>query len=220
VGFNNLAAVMVRRGWGATTVAATMRIAHLGGLKVFSTGGIGGAHRGVAETFDISADLTALATIPMVCVAAGAKAILDLPRTLENLETLGVPVIGYGTDEFPAFYSRRSGLPVDVTVDTPDEAAEIAARHWQMGSASAALVCVPVPEEFAIPLAEVERATAEALAMAERQRIRGKAITPFLLSQMEKLTAGTTVSANWALLTNNAEVAARIAVSLARILKA
>lgn len=218
VGLNNMAAVMARRGWGATTVAGTMRIASLGGIKVFSTGGIGGVHRGAAETFDISADLTALATTQMVCVSAGAKAILDLPKTVEYLETLGVPVIGYGTDEFPAFYSRKSGIPVDVSVDTPDEVAEIFARHSLMGGAAAVLVCVPIPEEYEIPLPEVERATVEAMEMAARQGIRGKAITPFLLARMQELTGGDSLYANYALLVNNAGVAARIAVSLARLL--
>src|SRR5258708_3548946 len=130
VGLNNLAAVMVQRAWGATTVAATARLASLAGLKVFATGGIGGVHRGASASFDVSADLTALGSIPIVCVCAGAKAILDLPKTLEYLETLGVPVVGYETEEFPAFYSRASGLPVDVSVATANAAAAVAAEHW------------------------------------------------------------------------------------------
>ena len=210
----NLAAVMVRRGWGATTVAATMKIAFEGGLKVFSTGGIGGVHRGASESFDISADLTALAQIQMVCVCAGAKAILDLPKTREQLETLGVPVVGYGTEEFPAFYTRASGLAVDINVATPDEAAELSARHWQSGGRTAVLVCVPLPKEFEMSASEVERAARQAIDEAKRSEIRGKALTPFLLSQMEKLTRGNTLEANRALLVNNAVVAARIAKCL------
>jgi len=217
VGLNNMAGVMLRKGWGATTVAATMRIAERGGLKVFATGGIGGAHRGASESFDISADLTALSRIPMICVCAGAKAILDLPKTIEQLETLGVPVIGYQTDEFPAFYSRRSKLAVDVRVETPDEAAQVAIRHWRAGNDSAALVCAPVPEEFEIPFEEIEKAVTEAVAQAEREGIRGKALTPFLLAKMEQLTQGSTLKTNRALLTNNARIAARIAASLSRL---
>jgi pseudouridine-5'-phosphate glycosidase len=217
VGLNNMAGVMLRKGWGATTVAATMRIAERGGLKVFATGGIGGAHRGASESFDISADLTALSRIPLICVCAGAKAILDLPKTIEQLETLGVPVIGYQTDEFPAFYSRRSKLAVDIRVETPDEAAQVAFRHWQAGNDSAALVCAPVPEEFEIPFEEIEMAVTEAVAQSEREGIRGKALTPFLLAKMEQLTQGSTLKTNRALLTNNARIAARIAASLSRL---
>ncbi|MGA9769775.1 MAG: pseudouridine-5'-phosphate glycosidase [Blastocatellia bacterium] len=214
VGLNNLAGVMLRRGWGATTVAATMRIAERGGLKVFATGGIGGVHRGAGETFDISADLTALARIPLICVCAGAKAILDLPKTREQLETLGVPVVGYQTEEFPAFYSRRSRLAVDITVETPLEAAEVAINHWRAGNDSAVLVCAPVPEAFEMPVEEAERAVTEAVAQADRRGIRGKALTPFLLAEMERITTGSTLKTNRALLVNNAGIAARIAVCL------
>jgi pseudouridylate synthase len=217
VGLNNLAAVMLRRGWGATTVAATLRIAALAGLRVFSTGGIGGVHRGASDSFDVSADLTALARLPLLCVCAGAKAILDLPKTVEQLETLGVPVIGYRTGEFPAFYSRASGLPVDMTAETPDEAAEFAAHHWRTGGQTAVLVCVPVPEEFGLAASEIERATQEVTRMALEQGIRGKALTPFLLSEMERLTGGETLKANRALLVNNARVAAQVAASLSRL---
>lgn len=216
VSLNNMAGVMFNRGWGATTVAATMRIAEACGLRVFSTGGIGGVHRGATESWDVSADLTALAQIPLVCVCAGAKAILDLPKTIEQLETRGVLVVGYRTREFPAFYSRASGLPVDVSVQSPDEAAQVAARHWEAAANTAVLVCVPVPEEFEIPLARIEGAIEEALALAARQGVRGKAITPFLLAQLKELTAGETLEANRALLVNNAKVAARIATSLSR----
>ena len=216
VGLNNLAGVIMKRGWGATTVASTMRLAQAAGIRVFSTGGIGGVHRGGAESLDISADLTALGNTPLICVCAGAKAILDLPRTLEYLETLGVPVIGYRTEEFPAFYSRSSGFAVDVSVETHDEAAEVAQRHWRMGGHTAVLVCVPVPGEFEIPFAEINVATDEAMARAASHHVRGKALTPFLLSEMERLTGGKTLTANRALLVNNAEVAALIASSLDR----
>lgn len=213
-GLNNLAGLLVRGAWGATTVAATMKIASLAGIRVFATGGIGGVHRGAAESFDISADLAALSRIPMVCVSAGAKAILDLRKTVEYLETLGVPVVGYRTDEFPAFYHRRSGIGVDITVDTAEEAAEVAARHWQMGGAGAVLLCAPIPEQFEIDAVEIELATEEATRLAEWEGVRGKALTPFLLAQMEKLTRGRTLEANRALLVNNAEVAARVAMHL------
>ena len=214
VGLNNLAGVIARGSWGATTVAATLRIAALAGLRVFATGGIGGVHRGASETFDLSADLTALGRIPLVCVCAGAKAILDLPKTVEVLETLGVPIVGYRTKEFPAFYSRDSGLKVDVAVDSPEEAAEVAAHHWRTGGATAVLVCAPVPADHALPRAEAERAVARAIALADEQGIRGKALTPFLLAQMKELTEGRTLAANRALLINNAAIAAQIAVSL------
>jgi pseudouridylate synthase len=217
VGWNNLAGVMLSRQWGATTVAGTMRIAQLAGLKVFATGGIGGVHRGASESFDISTDLTALAQIPIVCVCAGAKAILDLPKTIEQLETLGVPVLGFQTENFPAFYSRSSGLPVDIVVQSADEAARLALHHWQTGSTSAVLVCVPVPEESAMTTDEVECATQKATSLAEAKGIRGKAVTPFLLSQMKEITAGKSLQTNRALLVNNASIAAQIAVSLSRL---
>lgn len=216
VGLNNLAGVMLKRGWGATTVASTLQLAHGVGIRVFSTGGIGGVHRGAGKSFDISADLTALSETPLICVCAGAKAILDLPKTLEYLETLGVPIIGYHTEEFPAFYSRGSGLAVDIRVETPDEAVEIAERHWRMGSRTAVLVCVPIPGEFEIPVAEITAATEEAMARSAAHNVRGKALTPLLLLEMEKLTGGKTLDANRALLVNNAEVAALVASSLAR----
>lgn len=215
VSLNNLAAVLARRGWGATTVAATLSITHLARVRVFSTGGIGGVHRGAADTFDVSADLTALATTPVVCVSAGAKAILDLPKTIEQLETLGVPVVGYRTDEFPAFYSRRSGLGLDTVVETAEEAARLATVHWATGARTAVLVCAPVPEESELSGDEVDRALEEALRECARMRVRGKAITPFLLSEMERATGGRTLGANRALLVNNAAIAARIARSLA-----
>ena len=216
VGLNNLGAVMLKRGWGAITVASSLRLANAAGVRVFSTGGIGGVHRGVAETLDISADLTALGNTPLICVCAGAKAILDLPKTIEYLETLGVPIVGYRTEELPAFYSRASGLAVDARVETADEAAELARYHWRMGGRTAVLVCVPVPAEFEMPAAEIAVAVDEAMERAGRQKVRGKRLTPFLLSEMEKLTGGKTLKANRALLVNNAEVAGLIASSLER----
>ncbi|HEV8486135.1 MAG TPA: pseudouridine-5'-phosphate glycosidase [Blastocatellia bacterium] len=214
VSLNNLAGQALRGSWGATTVAASMQIACGGGVRVFSTGGIGGVHRGVADSFDISTDLTVLGRIPLICVCAGAKAILDLPKTVEQLETLGIPVIGYRTEEFPAFYSRSSGLPVDITVQSPDEAAELAWRHWRSGITTAVLVCVPVPEEFELPAAEIGRATEQAVEEAARTGVRGKRLTPFLLAQMEKRTGGRTLQTNRSLLINNASVAAQIALRL------
>jgi pseudouridine-5'-phosphate glycosidase len=217
VGLNNLAAVMAKGRWGATTVAGSMKIASLAGLRVFSTGGIGGVHRGAETTLDISSDLTALASIKMICVCAGAKAILDLPKTLERLETFGIPVIGYQTDELPAFYSRRSSLRVDARVDTAEEAAMIALTHWQMGGRGAVRVCAPAPDEFEIPSGEIEQAIEEAIGEARAEKISGKAVTPFVLSRLEKTSGGRTLAANRALLVNNARLAARIAQSLARI---
>ena len=214
VGLNNLAAMMLKRRWGATTVASSVRLAHRAGIRVFSTGGIGGVHRGAAESLDISADLTALGHTPLICVCAGAKAILDLPKTLEYLETLGVPVVGYRTGEFPAFYSRSSGLPVDLKAETPAEAAELAVYHWRMGASTAVLVGVAVPEKFEIAASVVADAIEQALSAAALRGIRGKSVTPFLLAEMEKLTGGKTVETNRALLANNAGVAARIAFEL------
>jgi pseudouridine-5'-phosphate glycosidase len=213
---NNLASVMVRRAWGATTVASSLRLAHAAGIRVFSTGGIGGVHRGAADSFDVSADLSALSNTPIICISAGAKAILDLPKTIEYLETLGVPVIGYGTRELPAFYSRRSGIALDLSVEHPEDAVAIALRHWDMNSASAVLVCVPIPAEFEIPAQEIEAAIEQAIAKAAREGIHGKAVTPFLLSELTTLTDGRSLEANRALLINNAEAAARIAACFSR----
>jgi pseudouridine-5'-phosphate glycosidase len=197
---------------GGTTVAATMHLAHRAGIRVFCTGGIGGVHRGHPE--DVSADLTTLATTPIVTVCAGAKAILDLPRTIEILETHGVPVIGYTTDEFPAFYSRQSGLEVDARVETPEKVARIAQARTMLGLQAALLVCVPVPEADQLPAEEAETAIARAVAEAEAAGISGKAVTPFLLARMVELTGGRARRANEALLLNNARTAARIAHKL------
>jgi pseudouridine-5'-phosphate glycosidase len=182
------------------------------GIKVFATGGIGGVHR--ESNFDISADLQALATIPMIVVCAGAKAILDMPATLEYLETMSVPVVGYGTDEFPAFYSRESGLDVSVRLDSPEEIVRFANAHWEAGLQSAVLVANPVPEAEAISRSEMEPFIDQANREAHEQGIHGKEVTPFLLQRMNELTNGKSMQTNLALLLNNARLAARIARSL------
>ena len=197
---------------GATTVAGTMIAAHWAGIKVFATGGIGGVHRGAGT--DVSADLPELAHTPVVVVCAGAKAILDLPATLEWLETHGVPAVGYGTDEFPAFYSRESGLKLEARADSPAEAAAIARAMWELGFGGGMLVCVPCPAEAARPREEMEGVISTALREAEAQGIRGKAVTPFLLARVSELTHGESKAANLALLENNARVAAEIAVAM------
>jgi pseudouridine-5'-phosphate glycosidase len=200
---------------GGTTVAATMHLAHLAGIEVFATGGIGGVHRGHPE--DVSADLNALGSIPLTVVCSGAKAILDLPRTLEHLETKGVPVVGYGTNAFPAFYSRRSGLEVDVTLDRPEEVARLARTRDDLDLSAALLICVPVPKPTALSRQEAEEAISQATVEAEQARVRGKEVTPFLLARIVTLTDGRARRANEALLVNNARVAARIARALTAV---
>jgi pseudouridine-5'-phosphate glycosidase len=197
---------------GATTVAGTMMAAHMAGIKVFATGGIGGVHRG--HPFDVSADLLELGRTPVTVVCAGAKAILDLPLTLEVLETQGVPVIGFGTDEFPAFYSRSSGLPVDVRCDTPEGVAAIVRAREALELSGGTLVAVPIPPEDELPAAEAEGAILRALAEAEAQGITGKEATPFLLARVAELTGEASLRANVALLLNNARVASGIAAAL------
>ena len=212
----DLAACLAQRRIGATTVAATMICAHLAGIGVFATGGIGGVHRGAETSFDISADLQELATTPVTVVAAGAKAILDLPKTLEVLETLGVPVIAVGQDAFPAFWSRDSGLRAPLRMDSP---AEIAAAHRMrrtLGLAGGQLVANPIPAEAEIPRQEIDPAIARALAEAQAQGIAAKAVTPFLLARIFELTQGRSLAANIALVKNNARLAAAIARELAR----
>jgi len=194
---------------GGTTVASTLFVSDLAGIKVFATGGIGGVHRG--NPFDVSADLTQLGKSPVVVVCSGAKAILDLRATREVLETRGVPVVGYQTDEFPAFYARSSGLMVDARVDTPEEVAQIALETWEAGINAAVLLVVPPPEDSGMSQNEMEVAIQEALADAEAQNIHGSAITPFLLNRVSELTQGDSLSANLALLKNNAQVAAKVA---------
>ncbi|MGQ9814266.1 MAG: pseudouridine-5'-phosphate glycosidase [Candidatus Roseilinea sp.] len=197
---------------GSTTVAATMFIAAKAGICVFATGGIGGVHRG--HPFDVSADLTELARTPVTVVCAGAKALLDLPLTFEHLETLGVPVIGYQTDEIPAFYSRSSGLRADVRADSAEEVARIVRARRALGLPGGELVCVPVPRPDELPREIAETAIAEAQRLADAQGVYGPASTPFLLDHIAKLTRGASVRANVALLLNNARVAAEIARAL------
>ncbi len=215
VSLRDLPIVTAQGANGGTTVAATMYLAHQAGIRVFATGGIGGVHRGHPE--DVSADLLALASIPIVVVCAGAKAILDLSRTMEVLETHGVPVLGYGTDEFPAFYSRSSGLGVDARVDTPEEVAQIAQSRTELGLSTALLVCAPVPQADELASDQAETAIARAVEEAEINGVSGKALTPFLLARLVELTGGQARRANEALLLNNARVAARIARALAEM---
>ena len=204
---------------GATTVAATMWIAHRAGIPVFATGGIGGVHRGSGPpgsgSFDVSTDLDALATTPMTVVCAGAKAVLDLPATREVLETRGVTVVGYRTDEMPAFYSRTSGLPVDVRCETPQEVAAIVRARDRLRLPSAVLVVVPVPEAFALSADEIEPQIEQAVREAEAQGLRSGEVTPFLLRRLTELTGARSLQANRALLEHNARVAADVALALA-----
>jgi len=212
VGPRDFATVISQRASGGTTVAGTMLACKHSNIKVFATGGIGGVHR--ESSFDISADLQALGTIPMIVVCAGAKAILDLPATLEYLETMSVPVVGYGTDEFPAFYSRESGLDVSVKLDTPQQIVEFAQAHWKTGLSSAVLVANPIPSADAIPAAEMEPIIEKASNEAQQQKIHGKELTPFLLARISELTEKKSMAANLSLLLNNARLAAQIALAL------
>ncbi len=207
----DFSAAIARQESGGTTVAGTMLAAHRVGIRVFATGGIGGVHRDAP--FDESADLHALGETPMIVVCAGAKSILDLPATLERLETYSVPVVGYQTDDFPAFYARSSGLPVSVRADSPQEVVAIAQAHWTMGLHSAVLVVVPPPEDVALPESLMEDAIAQALQEAHQQGISGQAVTPFLLDRVGALTEGRSLRANLGLLLNNAHVAAQIAAA-------
>jgi pseudouridine-5'-phosphate glycosidase len=199
----------------ATTVATTAFIADRAGIKVFATGGIGGVHRGFSQ--DISADLPELAQTPMIVVCSGAKIVLDLPATREWLETFGITILGFQCNELPAFYSRTSGLAVDETVETAHEAARIARARDELNLQSAILLTVPVPEKFEIETEELEKMLADALALAEKQKIKGKEITPFLLAQMAERSAGKTLAANIALLENNAAIAAQVAVEMMKV---
>ena len=212
VGPRDFATVIAKKACGGTTVAGTMLACKRASLKVFATGGIGGVHRDAP--FDISADLQALASIPMIVVCAGAKAILDLPATLEYLETMSVPVVGFGTDKFPAFYSRESRLDVSVRLDTPQEVIEFAQAHWAAGLSSAVLVANPVPDAEAISSSEMEPYIEQANHEAYAQGIHGQAVTPFLLSRINELTDRKSMLANLSLLLNNAKLAARIASAL------
>ena len=200
-------------GWnGATTVASTMWIAHRAGIKVFATGGIGGVHRGSLP--DVSADLPELARTPMIVVCSGAKIVLDLPATREWLETNSIPVVGYGCEELPGFYSRSSGLPVDVRCDSPEEVAKIFRTHVELGLQTAVLVTVPVPPEAEVENSLLQKVLENSLAAAERESITGRDLTPFLLARMSEHSRGATLRANIALLENNARVAAQIAGAL------
>jgi len=210
----DFATAIAKKESGGTTVAGTLIAAHAAGIQVFATGGIGGVHRQPA--YDVSTDLQELARTPVIVVCAGAKAILDLPATLEYLETMGVPVVGYQTDEFPAFYSHSSGLPVSVRADSPEEVVDIANAHWGLGLNSAILVTVPPPRESALPVGDVEKAIEQALLEADESGVRGQASTPFLLSRVSELTGQASLKANLALLLNNARVAAEIAVALSK----
>jgi len=198
---------------GATTVAATMLCAHLAGIGVFATGGVGGVHRGAERTMDVSADLEELARTPVAVVCAGAKALLDLPKTLEVLETRGVPVIGYGTSEFPAFWSRASGLPVAVRFDTPDEIARFLRVKRELGIDSGTLVANPIAPEDEIPADQMRGFIESAVAQSQNEHVTGKAVTPWLLDRLFQLTSGRSLTANVALVKNNARLAARIARS-------
>ncbi|MBY4678858.1 pseudouridine-5'-phosphate glycosidase [Marinobacterium arenosum] len=206
---------------GATTVAATMLIAEQAGIRLFATGGIGGVHRDAEHTFDISADLDELARTSVAVVCAGAKSILDLPKTLEYLETKGVPVVGFGCSNFPAFYSVDSGLSLTIRLDDEDSVAHLLRAKWDLAGTQGfalpggVLIAAPIPAEHAMPRVDVERAVADALAQASHHGVRGKALTPFLLARLNELTGGASLDANIALLENNARLAARIAVALA-----
>ena len=214
---SNLAAQLVGGGPGSTTVAATVSVAARVGIEVFATGGIGGVHRGAAETGDVSSDLTALARFPVAVVCAGAKAVLDLARTVERLETLGVPVLGFATDEFPAFYRRQSGLPVDRSFEGIADLARAIRAHWELGFTTGIVVSNPISAEFEMPREAYEEALVTALADAGRAGVTGRGVTPFLLQRMAQLTEGRSVFTNRALLEGNARVAARLARELAAL---
>jgi pseudouridine-5'-phosphate glycosidase len=206
--------VVARRMNGATTVAATMIIAAMAGIRVFATGGIGGVHRGVEETMDVSADLEELANTNVAVVCAGVKSILDIGRTLEYLETKGVPVIGYQTDNLPAFYSRDSGFPVDYRVDTAEEIAAAIKAKWAMKLNGGLLIGVPLPEEHAMPKEEIDSVIVDAIAEMQQQGISGKEATPYLLGSIVERTGGKSLDTNIQLILNNARVAAEIAAKM------
>ena len=208
----DFAAAITKRASGGTTVAGTMFAADKVGIKVFATGGIGGVHK--EANFDISPDMQALASTPMIVVCAGAKSILDLPATIEYLETMSVPVLGYNTDKFPAFFSRDSGLKVSAKVESPQEAASFARTHWELGMRSAVLVCQPLSEQDEISRAEMDPAEETASKEAIAKKISGQELTPFLLKRVNELTSGRSMRANLTLLLNNARLAAQIAKSM------
>ncbi len=209
ISLRNMGVGIARGLSGGTTVAATLAVASGVGIQVFATGGIGGVHRG--SNFDISADLNALADHPLVVVCAGAKAILDLPATLEALESRGVPVLGYRTDDFPAFYSRTSGLPIDCRIESAEEAYQIARSHWDAGNHTAILVCNPIPEKDALDGGYIESVINEAVISAGLEGVGGAGLTPYLLERVSRATAGKSLQANLALLRNNTRLAAEVA---------
>lgn len=209
--------VLIARGEdGATTVTTTMIIAAMAGIRIFATGGIGGVHRGAQQTFDISADLEELAQTPVMVICAGAKSILDLGLTLEYLETKGVPVIGYGTDELPAFYTRSSGFGVDYRIDSPEELAAVFRAKTDCGLKGGMLVTNPIPEEYAMPKERIDAAISQAQKEMDAAGIHGKQCTPFLLAKVKDLTGGDSLAANIQLVLNNARLAAKTAVALAK----
>jgi pseudouridine-5'-phosphate glycosidase len=211
----DFATAIQKKECGGTTVAGTMFAAHQIGIEVFATGGVGGVHD--RESLDYSTDLQALAETPMLVVCAGAKAILDLPATLEYLETMSVPVIGYGTEEFPAFFSRQSGLPVSARLDSPQEIVQFAQAHWGIGMKSAILVCQPLSSDEEIPMEKLGRVILQARGEALDQGVRGQLLTPYLLSRVNELTNGASLKANISLLINNGRLAAQIAVALKQV---
>lgn len=215
VSTRDLPFVIARKITGATTVASTMRIAAMAGIHVFATGGIGGAHRGAEKNFDISADLIEFSQSNVAVVTAGAKAILDLALTMETLETFGVPVVGYGTDDFPAFYSRESGHKVPMRCDTPEELAAMMSAKWKMNLKGGVVVANPIPKESEILAAEIAPTIEKAIAEAAAKNIIGKNVTPFLLARLAEITQGRSLKANIALVMNNAKLAAEIAVAYA-----
>jgi len=210
-----LALALAEGGWAGTTVSATMIAAHLAGIHVFATGGIGGVHRGGATTMDVSADLDELARTPVLVVCAGPKSMLDIDLTLEYLETRGVPVLGWGTTDLAGFYARSSGRTLAGTVADASAAARVAQAHWSLGLSSGLVICAPLPEEFALAPDEAERAIAQATADAAAAGIHGPATTPFVLARVAALTNGRSVRANLALIENNAAIAASIAAQIA-----
>jgi pseudouridine-5'-phosphate glycosidase len=210
----DLSIIIAKKLTASTTVAATMVAAHLAGIQVFVTGGIGGAHRGAEKTFDVSADLQELARTPVAVVCAGAKVILDLSLTLEYLETMGVLVIGFRTDEFPAFYCRESGLKVDYVVNDEAEAAKVIRTKWDLGLKSGIVITNPIPEESALSRTYVSRIINKAILEATKKGIKGKKLSPFLLSRINELSGGKSLKANIELIKNNARVAAKIAYEL------
>ena len=213
----DLAVLVSQKADGATTVTTTMIVAHMAGIKIFATGGIGGVHRGAETTMDISADLEELAQTPVMVVCAGAKSILDLGLTLEYLETHGVPVLGYGTKELPAFYTRKSGFGVDYQMDTPEELAAAFRTSLDLGFHNGILVTNPIPEEYSMDHAVITKAIEDAVEEAKVQGIHGKATTPFLLAKIKEITGGSSLEANIQLVFNNARLAAKTACALSAL---